>query len=212
MEPRRLFTYVLAVVVAAAASADAAYNLPEDSPLICTPAGVEDGQQLVQVWVPLIGCGAQDDGWRPDIPADLPWRAFMVSAVGEEIAECPVHPVSGNRRGVLTQYVCGIIRYQHLPQVLDRAVPLADVPIEDMLLVELARLIDRDPGGRLKPEAAYAMAQLFWRERDRAREQEGYDMLVVLLQRMRRRGLPQANCDQIAAGLGEFLAAGPIEE
>ena len=212
MKPR-LLTACIVALLAATATADAGtYNLPEDSPLICTHYGFDDGQELVDVWVPLIGSGTGDDTWRPDMPQGVRWasKGGMIGPVGDEFEECPVHPVSGLRRSLLTQYVGATIPYEQLAQDLDRAVPLADVPTEDALLVELARLIERDRYAKLTPEAAYNMGQLFWRERDRAREQDGYDMLMRLLQRMQRRGLPWANAREIAAGLAEFLAAGPL--
>jgi hypothetical protein len=144
-----------------------------------------------EAWLPVVGSGTEDDPWRPDVPPGMPFEVHggLVTPVGDELREAPVHTASGRRFPTVTRYVCVTVEAARVPEAA-AAVPLEAVPAEDRLLVELNRSIERDAAGRLKRRACDRITEILLREAGSALEADTQGAVVRLLRRMERRGFP----------------------
>lgn len=82
----------------------------------------------VEIWVPMLGDGSEDDPYRPDIPRGLAWSS-------DEGA--PTDFLSADFRPATTCFNI-IVDEEDVPKCTKR-IPIADIPEKDSLVVEMIR-------------------------------------------------------------------------
>jgi len=151
--------------------------------------------ELVDVWVPIIGAGTDEDSWRADVPRDEEGNSLVAytSRNGLPAGLDPDLPSFGRP---VAGHMLISVRPQDVGKI-KRAVPHEQVPEEHRLLVELCRQVERDEQLRVTPAAEARISAVFEREclGDKA-------MLGRLIVRMVRRGLSVAAAQAIAQERG----------
>ena len=145
-----------------------------------------NNQSPVDVWVPIVGAGTEDDHHRPDVPAGVAWKC-------NEGIPCELDPVSGRRGHPVGAHALVTVDAKDVSKITS-AVPPAQVPGEMRLLVELCRSVERDGASRMTPAAEERIRAVF-----RGRRGADKPMLGRLLVHMVRRGLSPTTAQQVAA-------------
>ena len=153
--------------------------------------------ELVDVWVPIIGAGTDDDPWRADVPRNEEGDSLIPYTSREGVPH-GLDPDLPNFGRPVAGHMLISVRPQDVGKI-KQALPASQVPQEHRLLVELCRAVERKRGtpGHLTPASEARVRAIFERERSGDKV-----MLGRLIVRMARRGLSVQAAQAIADELG----------
>jgi len=151
----------------------------------------------IELWVPIVGTGTDDDPFRPDVPEGVSWEAEIPSELD------PKSPRLGQPAN---KHALVRVPAEAVPQGgIKNAVPADKVPDEERLLVELCRAVSDRSDATLRSGASLRSTSLsdrvrsvMLREAHCAKTPEGRGMLKRLLVHMVRRGLAAETAQAIA--------------
>ena len=131
----------------------------------------------IELWVPIVGTGTDDDPFRPDVPEGVSWEAEIPSELD------PKSPRLGQPAN---KHALVRVPAEAVPQGgIKNAVPADKVPDEERLLVELCRAVSD------RSDLSDRVRSVMLREAHRPASAgpEGRGMLKRLLVHLVRRGL-----------------------